>query len=109
MTPESAGSRMIVLEFRWEQDGGSRGEMFGPWAVTEDEAHLELITGFIRDWNRLSGHKATSVVMTLVTDPAGWVRTAEERAEAGQAYIARGVVPASEVRQGSGGGDKVAG
>lgn len=87
---------MIVLEFRWEQDGQERAEMFGPWIVAEDETHLELITGFIKDWNRLSGHKATSVIMTLVTDPAGWVREQEQRAETDAALIRQGVVSRAE-------------
>jgi hypothetical protein len=92
-----AGGCMIILEFQWEQDGQLRAETFGPWVADEDETYLESATGFIKDWSRLSGHKATSVVMTLVTDPAGWVREREERAETDAAIIGRGIVSAAKI------------
>lgn len=93
MTPDA------ILGFEWEQDGQRHAETFGPWAADDDETYLELITGFIKNWNLLSGHKATSVVMTLVTDPAEWVRSREEQAQADAALIERGTVTAAEIRE----------
>jgi hypothetical protein len=61
--------QMIVLHYEWDEDGTTRQETYGPWYAAADESHLELITAFMRDWERLNGHPS-SVTMALVTDPA---------------------------------------
>jgi hypothetical protein len=65
--------RQIVLHFWWQEGSTARQETYGPWAVTEDESHLQRIVSFTRDWHRVTGREASSVTMALVQDPAAWL------------------------------------
>lgn len=76
MTTPPAAS-LLVLHFWWTEDGTARQETYGPWAVAEDESHLEQVISFLRDWRRLSGREPSAVTMALLTDPAGWMRERE--------------------------------
>jgi len=78
-----AGSRpLIVLTFCWtEDDGTPRQETYGPWDVAEDESHLEDITGFVREWRRLSGREPSAVTMALVQHPAAWAAARQQESE----------------------------
>jgi len=65
----------LVAHLKWTETGGeSRQEIFGPWVIADDDSHLERITAFMRDWNRLVGDGAEDAVMVLLADPDEWVR-----------------------------------
>lgn len=90
----------VVLHFHWEQAGLQCQETYGPWAVADDGiSHMAEVRDFIAGWHRLTGLRATAVIIALVTDPAGWVRERQERAEADWEYVRRGMVPAEEMRE----------
>lgn len=68
---------LLVLHFCWTEDGTARQETYGPWAVAEDESHLEQVFSFLRDWRRLTGCEPSAVTMALLTDPATWAQERE--------------------------------
>jgi len=77
VTDKQATARpgQLVAHLKWtEGDGTLRQEIFGPWTAVDDGSHLERITAFMRDWNRLVGDGAEDAVMVLVQDPDEWVR-----------------------------------
>jgi len=77
MTTEARPGQLVV-HLKWtEADGTPQQEMFGPWAPADDDSHLEQITAFMRDWNRLVGDRAEDAVMWAVQDPDEWVRERE--------------------------------
>lgn len=59
----------IVLHFQWAEGGLTRQETYGPWAIAEDESHLEQVTSFLKDWRRALGCEPSSVTMAVVQDP----------------------------------------
>jgi hypothetical protein len=63
----------LVLHFWWQEGSTARQETFGPWAVREDESHLQEIASFLKGWHRVTGIEPSSVTMALVQDHAQWL------------------------------------
>jgi hypothetical protein len=72
--PVNTRPQHLVLEFCWDQNGQQWRDIYGPWIASDDDAHLAAIQEFVIDWQRLTGIKPTSVMLTLVVDPVQWVR-----------------------------------
>ena len=70
--------QQLVVHLRWTEGGALRQDIFGPWTVADDDSHLERITAFMRDWNRIVGDGAEDAVMVLLADPGEWVREHEK-------------------------------
>lgn len=90
-SPESRKHRMrltigkpaqqLVLHFWWQEGSTARQETFGPWAVREDESHLQEITSFLKEWHQVTGIEPSSVTMALVQDHTQWLRDRAALAE----------------------------
>ncbi|MEU8279552.1 hypothetical protein ACFYOK_29450 [Microbispora bryophytorum] len=58
--------RIAVVTIEW---GEGEGEVFGPWAVHEDGAHLEEIRDFVQRWHAREDKPNVNVTLAVVTSP----------------------------------------
>lgn len=68
----SAGG-FLVVSVEWDDGGETREEIYGPWAVADDDSHLVSITGFVKGWPERAGFLPRTVTLTLCVDPAAWL------------------------------------
>ena len=65
--------RFLVVHVEWDDGGEARQEIYGPWAVAEDDSHLAAITEFVKGWPDRAGVLPGTVTLWACTDPAAWL------------------------------------
>ena len=78
--------QFLVVHVEWDEpDGTARQEIYGPWAVADDDSHLAAVSEFVRAWPERSGVQPETVTLVMCVDPAAWL--AGETATAASAAV----------------------